>query len=119
MHEKEKEKEIDYNRFQVMGLTNEGLLCDTLDDIRMFVVVENVKPKKLLSEGVYSILIEGTHEVGDYVTGFVDEDENVKAKAVQPLDYESYRDEIVGRIISTSSDVINEYYCLVKVKLWV
>lgn len=111
------EEKVNINRFQVMGINAEGLLCDELDDIRMFAVVENSEPKKLLSEGVYSILIQGVFEVGDYVVGFVDEDEKIRAKAVQSLEYESYRDEIVGRIIQGSKKIINEDYFLVKVML--
>ena len=116
--EEEKEEKINFDiRFVVMGINSEGLLCDTLDDIRMFVVVENTKPKKLLSEGVYTLLIQGKYEVGDYVAGFVDTDESIQAKSISSLEYESYRDEIVGRIISGEKESIGQDYYRVKVKI--
>ena len=114
--QKEKEKEIN---FSIMGLTADGSLVDTMDDIRMFVLVENGKPVKIMSEGVYTILVQGTYEIGDYVVGYVDEDESIGAKAIMPTAYEEYRDEIVGRIIAGEDEVVGEDYYRVKVMIWV
>ena len=118
--QKEKEKKIELEtRFQVMGLTAQGQLVDTLDDIRMFVVVEKSKPVKILSEGVYTILVQGVYEIGDYVAGFVGNDESISAKAIAPHGYEEYRDEIVGRIIQGTSEVIGDDYFKVRIMIWV
>tara|TARA_R100001460_G_scaffold2629_1_gene8378 strand:- start:10907 stop:11245 length:339 start_codon:yes stop_codon:yes gene_type:complete len=109
-----KEEEI---RFQVMGLTSEGQLVDSLDDIRMFVVVEKSKPVKILSEGVYTILVQGVYEIGDYVAGFVDEDESISAKAIAPHGFEEYRDTIVGRIIQGNNKIIGDDYFKVRIMI--
>ena len=111
------EKEKEEIRYQIMGLTAEGQLVDNLDDIRMFVMVEKTKPVKILSEGVYTILVQGEYEIGDYVAGFIDDDESISAKAVVPHAYEEYRDEIVGRIIQGDSKVIGDDYFTVKVMI--
>lgn len=111
------EKEKEEIRYQVMGLTAEGQLVDNLDDIRMFVMVEKTKPVKILSEGVYTILVQGEYEIGDYVAGFIDDDESISAKAVVPHSYEEYRDEIVGRIIQGDNKVIGNDYFAVKVMI--
>lgn len=110
------QKEIKY---QIMGLTAEGQLVDSLDDIRMFVVVEKSKPVKILSEGVYTILVQGTYEIGDYVAGFIDDDESISAKAIAPHGYEEYRDEIVGRIIQGTAKVIGNDFFKVRIMIWV
>ena len=111
------EKEKEEVKYQVMGLTAEGQLVDSLDDIRMFVMVEKTKPVKILSEGVYTILVQGAYEIGDYVAGFVDDDESISAKAVVPHAYEEYRDEIIGRIIQGDNKVLGNDYFAVKVMI--
>ena len=117
MQEQKEEKiELD-TRFQVMGINNDGLLCDTLDDIRMYVIVENSIPKKLLSEGIYTLLIQGKFEVGDYVAGFVDVDESIQAKSISSVEYDCYKHEIVGRIISGKEKSLGQDYYEVKVKI--
>ena len=83
------EKKVNY---KIMAFNSDGSLIDHYENCEVFVVVEDVKPARVMSEGVYSLFVEGNFEIGDYIIGGCDSNNMIVA---MPIKKESY----VGRVV--------------------
>ena len=96
------EKKVNY---KIMAFNSQGDLIDHFEGCQVFVVVEDTKPARVMSEGVYSLIVENSFEIGDYVIGGCNSDKMIVPIAIKKDSYDLNKHEIIGRIVSKDINI--------------
>lgn len=102
---KEKRKMEKKTKYKVMAFNSKGDLIDHYEDCKVFVVTEDSVPARVMSEGVYTLLIDNSFEIGDYVIGACNSNKDIVATAINKGSYDINKHEIIGKIVGKDINV--------------